>query len=70
MEKTGCEIICGATTTLAIKGQMLLLMNYSEPFDTIVECKSPHEVIQTWRVSKFYFDQGSESLNQNIYDIK
>ena len=22
MEKTGCEIICGAPTTLAIKGQM------------------------------------------------
>ena len=26
MEKTGCEIICGAQTTLAVKGLLLLLM--------------------------------------------
>ena len=26
MEKTGCKIICGAPTTLAVKGLMLLLM--------------------------------------------
>ena len=26
MEKTGCKIICGAPTTLAIKGLMMMLM--------------------------------------------
>ena len=25
MEKTGCEIICGALTTLAVKGQMMMM---------------------------------------------
>ena len=24
--KTGCEIICGAQTTLAVKGQMMMMM--------------------------------------------
>ena len=27
MEKTGCEIICGAPTTLAVKGWMMMMMN-------------------------------------------
>ena len=26
MEKTGCEIICGAQTTLAVKGLMMMVM--------------------------------------------
>ena len=26
MEKTGCEIICGALTTLAVKGLMMMMM--------------------------------------------
>ena len=26
MEKTGCEIICGASTTLAVKGLMMMMM--------------------------------------------
>ena len=26
MEKTGCEIICGAPTTLAVKGQIMMMM--------------------------------------------
>ena len=26
MEETGCEIICGAPTTLAVEGQMMLMM--------------------------------------------
>ena len=26
MEKTGCKIICGAPTTLAIKGLMMMMM--------------------------------------------
>ena len=26
MEKTGCEIICGAPTTLAVKGDMIIMM--------------------------------------------
>ena len=27
MEKTGCKIICGAPTTLAVKGLMMMMMN-------------------------------------------
>ena len=27
MEKTGCEIICGAPTTLAVKELMMMMMN-------------------------------------------
>ena len=27
MEETGCEIICGAPTTLAVKGLMMMMMN-------------------------------------------
>ena len=26
MEKTGCKIICGAPTTLAVKGLMVIMM--------------------------------------------
>ena len=33
MEKTGCEIICGAPTTLAVKGLMIMMM-YSITQDT------------------------------------
>ena len=27
VEKTGCKIICGAPTTLAVKGLMMMMMN-------------------------------------------
>ena len=29
MEKTGCKIICGAPTTLAVKGLMMMMMMYT-----------------------------------------
>ena len=29
MEKTGCKIICGAQTTLAVKGLMIMMMIFS-----------------------------------------
>ena len=29
MEKTGCKIICGAPTTLAVKGLMMMMMMMS-----------------------------------------
>ena len=28
MEKTGCKIICGAPTTLAVKGLMMMMMRF------------------------------------------
>ena len=28
MEKTGCKMICGAPTTLAVKGLMMMMMMY------------------------------------------
>ena len=30
MEKTGCKIICGAPTTLEIKGLMMMMILYSK----------------------------------------
>ena len=30
MEKTGCKIICGAPTTLAVKGLMMIMMIIKE----------------------------------------
>ena len=38
MEKTGCEIICGAPTILAVKGLMMMMMmiNLKAPFDTFL----------------------------------
>ena len=30
MEKTGCKIICGAPTTLAVKGLMMMMMSVRE----------------------------------------
>ena len=30
MEKTGCKIICGAPTTLAVKGLMMMMMMMSD----------------------------------------
>ena len=31
MEKTGCKIICGAPTTIAVKGWMMMMMKISSP---------------------------------------
>ena len=30
MEKTGCKIICGAPTTLAVKGLMMMMIMQSD----------------------------------------
>ena len=36
MEKTGCKIICGAPTTLAVKGLMMMMMKAEGPrFDPL-----------------------------------
>ena len=32
MEKTGCKVICGAPTTLAVKGLMMIMMMKFAPF--------------------------------------
>ena len=32
MEKTGCKVICGAPTTLAVKGLMMMMMMKFAPF--------------------------------------
>ena len=29
MEEAGCEIMCGAPTTLAVKGQVMVMMTYT-----------------------------------------
>ena len=38
MEKTGCKIICGAPTTLAVKGlMMMMMMNTSGMLETFIK---------------------------------
>ena len=34
MEKTGCKIICGAPTTLAVKGLMMMMMRQTQRMTT------------------------------------
>ena len=34
MEKTGCKIICGAPTTLAVKGLMMMMISDHWPKDS------------------------------------
>ena len=36
MEKTGCKIICGAPTTLAVKGLMMMMMMISTRMHTLL----------------------------------
>ena len=39
MEKTGCKIICGAPTTLAVKGLMMMMNNFLvEPYAVMFDC--------------------------------
>ena len=41
MEKTGCKIICGAPTTLAVKGLMMMSSEYwysNVNYNVYVEC--------------------------------
>ena len=33
MEKTGCKIICGAPTTLAVKEMMMMMMSFVHPIE-------------------------------------
>ena len=35
MEKTGCKIICGAPTTLAFKGLMMMMMSAPSNFELV-----------------------------------
>ena len=45
MEETGCEIICSAPTTLAVKGSMMMMMMDAvklEPFEAL---ETRHSII-------------------------
>ena len=47
MEKTGCKIICGAPTTLAVKGLMMMMMNSKlgkeVVVQTVISCVQPED---------------------------
>ena len=45
MEKTGCKIICGAPTTLAVKGLMMMMKTKNKKTNR-VDCKSSEKKIQ------------------------
>ena len=40
MEKTGCKIICGAPTTLAVEGLMMMMMTSCFPFSLLISSHS------------------------------
>ena len=49
MEKTGCKIICGAPTTLAVKGLMMMMINHLEYITFLKLLDTQHLfVIQSW----------------------
>ena len=43
MEKTGCKIICGAPTTLAVKGLMMMMMTCVQIRNTLTDRRTTHE---------------------------
>ena len=67
MEKSGCKIICGAPTTLAIKGLMMMMMKKSALLSGVVGSSSfPLQVrfhyLSSQRISKFTFSALAASL--------
>ena len=44
MEKTGCKIICGAPTTLAVKGLMMMMMTVSMGGRTITNLRFADDI--------------------------
>ena len=44
MEKTGCKIICGAPTTLAVKGLMMMMMTVSIGGRTITNLRFADDI--------------------------
>ena len=42
MEKTGCKIICGAPTTLAVKGLMVMMTIFISDSTDTVSCSRYH----------------------------
>ena len=49
MEETGCEIICGTSMTLTVKGQMMMMMTTSSDLD----CTSRSQQCQTILTENF-----------------
>ena len=50
MEKTGCEIICDAPTTLAVKGQMIMMMVIWDSLSTLKKKKKKQASLRCMRV--------------------
>ena len=49
MEKTGCKIICGASSTLAVKGLLMMIMNiFTLSFSSYLFCVRVHACMYTY----------------------
>ena len=59
MEKTGCKIICGAPTTLAVKGSMMMMMTTNilagtrNTLAALIKCLQELEII--WQTLEIYW---------------
>ena len=63
LEKTGCKIICGAPTTLAVKGLMMMMMNPTRVKTTVSRSVSK-SVNQS--VSQSVSQLVSQSVSQSL----
>ena len=41
MEKTGCKIICGAPTTLVVKGLMMMMISSEDTVEIVMTIRTP-----------------------------
>ena len=48
MEKTGCKIICGAPTTLAVKGLMMMMMMMMRGVGGLFQCGIGMWIVSVW----------------------
>ena len=50
MEETGCEIICGAPTTLTVKGEMMMIMTNVQWHTHFAMTAAQHQILPMYAV--------------------
>ena len=60
MEKTGCKIICGAPTTLVVKGLMMMMNCHWKPVSVALTCALMFPV---WGNALFFLVMGNHLLH-------
>ena len=71
LEKSGCKIICGAPTTLAVKGlMMVMMMKASETWETWIPGRSlPLPDIQFQQEKKIWPREGTGVFNMSLTSL-